>query len=72
MHKAHKYNPSNIKTVLIVQRIELIDTKILSHVNLQLSQKLQLPVGIGELLCSEHLTDGDLLVLSYGEIRYSA
>ena len=47
----------NIKTVFIVQKIDFIDTKILSHVNLQLSQNLQLPVGIGELHCSEHLKD---------------
>ena len=56
----------NIKTVFIVQKIDFIDTKIVSRVNLQLSQKLQLPLGIGELLCSEHLKDGDLLVFIMG------
>ena len=56
----------NIKAVLIVQKIDFIDTKILSHGNLQLSQNLQLPVGIGELHCSEHLKDGDLLVFIMG------
>ena len=53
----HKY-----KNSFDSSKDRLIDTKILSHVNLQLSQNLQLPVGIGELLCSEHLKDGDLLV----------
>ena len=53
------------------QKIDFTDTKILSHVNLQLSQNLQLPLGTGELHCSEHLKDGDLLVFIMGRYVYN-